>query len=76
MDLPGSKRGAYDYFVRDYQGNVRVILTEQTHTGSNSCTMENNRSTNEEPVFGQTGAGNEVSGTRIGKPLGLSLIHI
>ena len=23
MDLPNSKRGAYDYFIRDYQQNVR-----------------------------------------------------
>jgi hypothetical protein len=40
IDLPGSKRGAYDYFIRDYQGNVRMILTEETHVGGSSCTME------------------------------------
>ena len=70
MDLPGGKRGAYDYFIRDYQGNVRVILTEETHTGRNNCTMETNRAPNEEPVFGQAGSGNEVSATRVGTPLG------
>ncbi len=53
MDLPGDKRGVYDYFIRDYQGNVRMILTEETHIGSNTCTMESARATNEEPVFGQ-----------------------
>ena len=53
MDLPGGKRGAYDFFIRDYQGNVRMIITEETHLGSNSCTMETQRAANEEPVFGQ-----------------------
>lgn len=53
MDLPGGKRGAYDYFVRDYQGNVRMILTEGMHQGSNTCTMETTRAANEEPLFGQ-----------------------
>lgn len=73
MDLPGSKRGAYDYFIRDYQGNVRVILTEETHIGRNTCTMESPaRVANEEPVFGQAGAGNEVAATRTGKPSGWS----
>jgi RHS repeat-associated protein len=56
FDLPGSQRGAYDYFVRDFQGNVRMILTEETHLGSNSCTMETARAANEEPVFGKVDA--------------------
>lgn len=58
MDLPGTKRGAYDFFIRDYQGNVRMIVTEETHSGRNVCTMEtaNGRATNEEPVFGQVDA--------------------
>ena len=55
-DLPGSKRGSFDYFLRDYQGNVRMILTEETHLGSNSCTMETARAANEEPIFGQVDA--------------------
>jgi RHS repeat-associated protein len=49
----GGFRGAWDFFVRDYQGNVRMILTEETHNGGNSCTMETARAANEEPVFGQ-----------------------
>lgn len=53
IDLPGNKRGAFDFFVRDYQSNVRMILTQETHFGSNSCTMEQNRAANEEPIFGQ-----------------------
>jgi len=52
-DMPNTMRGAWDFFVRDYQGNVRMILTEESHTGSNSCTMETARAANEEPVFGQ-----------------------
>lgn len=53
MDLPGGKKGAYDYFIRDYQSNVRMILTEEMHVGSNSCTMETARSSGEEAIFGQ-----------------------
>jgi RHS repeat-associated protein len=58
MDLPGTKRGVYDFFIRDYQGNVRMIVTEETHSGRNVCTMEteNGRNANEEPVFGQVDA--------------------
>lgn len=64
MDLPNSKRGAYDYFVMDYQQNVRMILTEENHTASNTCTMETSRATLEESIFGQAGANNEVAATR------------
>ncbi|MBC7687810.1 MAG: hypothetical protein H7211_06480 [Aquabacterium sp.] len=52
-DMANANKGAWDFFVRDYQGNVRMILTEEAHTGSNSCTMETARAANEEPVFGQ-----------------------
>ncbi len=71
MDLPsspggvGGGRGAYDYFVRDYQQNVRMILTEETHNGVNECTMETSRAANEEPYFGQADPNNnEVAQTR------------
>ncbi|MDE3184870.1 MAG: hypothetical protein KGM16_15775 [Bacteroidota bacterium] len=64
MDLPNAKRGTYDYFVRDYQQNVRMILTEETHYGINECTMETNRASNEEPVFGAS-TDNEVAQTRV-----------
>ncbi|HEY4111129.1 DUF6443 domain-containing protein [Puia sp.] len=57
MDLPGSKRGAYDYFIRDQLGNVRMVLTEETHSQTNTCTMEPDRASSEEPVFGQVDAG-------------------
>jgi RHS repeat-associated protein len=64
MDLPGGKRGAYDYFIMDYQQNVRMILTEEIHSASNTATMETNRSVLEESIFGQTGGANEVAATR------------
>ena len=56
LDLPGGQRGAYDFFVRDFQGNVRMILTEETHQGSNACTMETARDGVEAPLFGQVDA--------------------
>jgi len=64
MTLPNGKKGVYDYYIRDYQENVRMILTEETHTSLNKGTMETGRAANEEPVFGQPGAGNEVATTR------------
>jgi RHS repeat-associated protein len=64
MDLPNSKKGVYDYYIMDYLQNVRMILTEETHSASNICTMETGRATAEEPIFGQTGSSNEVATTR------------
>lgn len=69
MDLPNSKRGVYDFYIVDYLQNVRMILTEETHIASNTCTMETTRSAVEEPIFGQSGGGNEVSTTRYTKPV-------
>ncbi|MGN6600926.1 MAG: DUF6443 domain-containing protein [Ginsengibacter sp.] len=66
----GYNSGTWDYFITDNQQNVRMILTEETHNATNECTMEstNNRPAAEDPVFGQTGGGNEVEATRINKP--------
>lgn len=64
LDLPDGSRGAIDYYVRDYQQNVRMILTRETHIGSNQCTMETARASDEEALFGQPGGGNEVALTR------------
>ena len=57
-------RFEYDYFVKDHQGNVRMILTDETHIAYNTCTMEATRASEETTVFGQTGAANEVDATR------------
>lgn len=64
MNLTNGKMGVYDYFIYDHQQNVRMVLTEETHIALNTCTMETGRSTAEDPVFGQTGAANEVEATR------------
>lgn len=64
MPMPGNKSGVFDYFILDYQKNVRMILTEEAHIGSNQCTMETARATGEEAVFGQNGSTNEVQQTR------------
>jgi RHS repeat-associated protein len=72
IDLPNGKRGVFDFFVMDYQQNVRMILTEETHTAANTATMETTRSTIEESIFGQTGGGNEVAATRVAKPIAWS----
>ncbi len=61
MTLPNGKEGVYDFFIRDYQENVRVILTEEIHTGSNQCTMETARAGTEEPIFGQVDASGQVT---------------
>ncbi len=66
----GGGTGVFDYFIMDYQQNVRMILTEETHSAVNTCTMETSRASAEDPVFGQTGTGNEVEVTRYPKPAG------
>jgi len=69
--------GAWDYYIRDHQSNVRMILTEETHLAVNTCTMESTdgRPTAEDPVFGQTGATNEVESTRAITPSGWSSVN-
>jgi RHS repeat-associated protein len=64
LTMPEGKKGVWDYFVRDYQQNVRMILTDETHFSSGTASMETARSSIEESVFGQMGGGNEVSVTR------------
>ena len=72
ITLPGTNiTGAWDFFIMDYQQNVRMILTEETHAALNDCSMEltDNRPAIEDAVFGQTGAANEVEATRTTKPV-------
>ncbi len=70
-----STMGVWDYFILDYQKNVRMILTEETHSAMNTCTMETGRNTAEDPVFGQTGAANEVEATRTPTPSGWQSVN-
>lgn len=73
MDLPNGARGAYDYFIMDYQQNVRMILTEEDHEASNTCSMEDddsNRAALEESLFGQQTGDNEVRTSRQDAPSG------
>lgn len=56
IDLPGGNRGAYDYFIRDQLGSVRMVLTEETHSASDACTMELSRDGVEPAIFGQVDA--------------------
>ena len=68
--MPDSMMGAYDYFIMDYQKNVRMILTEETHQSSGTATMETTRAAIEDGVFGQQGTANEIEATRYSKPSG------
>jgi RHS repeat-associated protein len=62
--------GVWDYFIMDYQKNVRMVLTEESHQAVNRCSMETSRAAAEDPVFGQSGAANEVEATREPVPAG------
>jgi len=77
LSLLNGQSGVWDYFVEDYLGNVRMILTEEGHTALNTCTMETTggRPGIEDPVFGQTGGGNEVEATRTNTPSGWSAVN-
>lgn len=64
FDLPDSKKGAFDFFVKDNLQNTRMVLTEETHTEFNDCSMETANSFYEERMFGQVDAnGNPVTST-------------
>ncbi len=61
--------GVFDYYILDYQQNVRMILTEGEHTAHNTATMETDRATLEQSIFGQEGVNNEVATTRTTTPV-------
>ncbi len=69
ITLPDGRKGAFDYFIKDYQQNVRMVLTEEMHSAYNTCTMESGRYQAEDPVFGQTGGANEVESDPLSKNL-------
>ena len=51
--------GVFDYYLRDYQQNVRMIITEEAHTSIGICTLE---SATQDPVFGTLDA-NKITTT-------------
>lgn len=54
----------YDYYVKDHQGNTRMVLTEQTGTSLYTASMEMSESEKEAALF------NNVEATRAAKPAG------
>ena len=64
LTFPNNKQGVFDYFIRDFQSNVRMILTDENHFSSGTATMEQERSSREEPYFGQPNGANELAQTR------------
>jgi RHS repeat-associated protein len=55
---------AYDYFVQDHLGNVRMVLTEQTDFSMYAATMEKPVAAKETALF------SNVDNTRADKPVG------
>ena len=76
-DMPdGGYSGVFDFYLRDYQENVRAILTDQQRKSASTCTMETARAAAEETIFGQSNAaGNEVNITRSATPPGWQSIN-
>lgn len=64
FNLPGTNtKGVFEFFIKDNLQNVRMILTEETHSEYNNVTMEAANSSYEERMFGQVDAnGNPISG--------------
>ncbi|HEY9259246.1 MAG TPA: hypothetical protein VIP81_14835, partial [Chitinophaga sp.] len=54
----------FDYFVKDYLGNVRLVLTEQSNVGVYAATMETAAAPVEDALF------SNVDITRTPKPVG------
>jgi RHS repeat-associated protein len=52
-----------------------MILTEETHSAVNTCTMETDSAAVEDPVFGQSGPANEVETTRAKTPAGWQSVN-
>lgn len=61
----------FDYYISDYQDNVRMVLTEEEHTEYHLATGEisDDRQKNyEESMFGQPGGANELVNSRVDIP--------
>ncbi|RXK85896.1 DUF6443 domain-containing protein [Filimonas effusa] len=61
-------QGVFDFFVKDHQGNTRLILTEESHSERHLCTMENAAADYEQKNFGQVNEqGNPTSDNEVYK---------
>jgi RHS repeat-associated protein len=62
FDLPGTNnKGVFEFFIKDNLQSVRMVLSEETHSEYNNCTMETANSSiqgYEERMFGQVDAAN------------------
>ncbi len=80
FNITNVDKGAYEYFLKDHLQNIRMILTEESHSEYHNCTMENVPNVSQQVVnyetqnFGQintnTGlpaANNEVNASRTPK---------
>ncbi|WP_161964062.1 DUF6443 domain-containing protein [Chitinophaga flava] len=54
----------YDYFERDHQGNVRIVMTEQTDVQLYAATMETSAAPVENALF------SNIDASRVAKPAG------
>lgn len=63
FDLPDNNKGVFEFFIKDNLQNTRMVLTEETHSEYNNCTMETVNAFYEERMFGQVDAnGNPAPG--------------
>jgi RHS repeat-associated protein len=65
FSLPGTNtKGVFEFFIKDNLQSVRMVLTEETHSEYNDCTMETANNSYEEKMFGQVDAnGNPITGS-------------
>jgi RHS repeat-associated protein len=75
ISLANGKALVFDYFLRDYLGNTRVVLTEETQRDEDMCQGEASTFNNDQLNFGQLlnngaidPANNEVKNTRTATP--------
>jgi len=54
---PGGKQGVFEYFLKDYLGNTRMVLTEEYQQERYTATMEHGAASTEDQVFGKVTVG-------------------
>jgi RHS repeat-associated protein len=63
LNLPNGKEGVFEYFVKDYLGSTRMVLTEEVHKEFYRAYMETGYANTEEQLFGKVilGSNNTVT---------------